>query len=596
LSAEPYERAIAAAGAGGRRFAGQQAWRRLKAAAQVTPFTLLLVGILLVPVGIFATYSFRPTGFLGVESGVTFENYSRVIHSHTDVTIILRTLALGLGVAFIVTSLAFVIAYALAFRIRRRAALIVLGVVLAASISSLLVRIYAWATILGNNGLINSTLTGLGITDKPLTFLLFGYFAIVVTMVYVYLPVATLILYGAFQNVDPRTLEASRDLGAGRWRTIARVTAPQVSGGLLAAFGFVAILAWGDYVTPSLMGGVRGQTIGTLIRDTALVQGDYAMAAALALTFGVAMLLTICVLALAWRASRPLRGYAGRVGDRLAHRLARRRRQVMVKRSLSRPLTFALVGYLVLPTVLVIVFSFNDKSTVGLPWRAFTTRWYPEIVHRAGFTDAVTTSAQIAVAAVVASLVLGTLVALALIRLSGIARGALWLAVMLPFLVPGVLWGASLNTIAAEQGLLLGPGVTTLVHILLAIPLVVLVVYVRLSGVDRRIFEAARDLGAAPARVWRTVTIPIMLPSLVGAALFAAAYSLDELFVTNFTIGSANTVPVWVLGQIRYGFRPGINALGVMLLTGTLLVFALSGAAMRRPVSANAGGSDDDRQ
>jgi ABC-type spermidine/putrescine transport system permease subunit II len=199
------------------------------------------------------------------------------------------------------------------------------------------------------------------------------------------------------------------------------------------------------------------------------------------------------------------------------------------------------------------------------------------------------TSAQIAGVAVIASLVLGTLVAVALKRFGPRARRLLWCGVLLPYLVPGVLWGASLNTAAADQGFTLGPGITTVVHILLAVPLVVMIVYVRLAGVDLRIFEAARDLGAGPSRVWRTVTIPLMLSSLVGAALFAAAYSLDELFVTNFTIGRANTLPVWVLGQIRYGFQPWINALGVVLLAGTLLVFSLAVATMRRTVFGRPG-------
>jgi spermidine/putrescine transport system permease protein len=554
------------------------------AAAQVVPFAALLLGALVLPISVFVTYSFRPKGFLGVESGVTTRNYVHVAQSHTDVTIILRTIGLGLGVALIVTALAFVLAHALSFRFQRRTASILLGVILAASISSLLVRIYAWATILGTNGLINSGLQRAGITDRPLTFLLFGYFSIVLTMVYVYLPVGTLILYGAFQNVDPRTLESSRDLGAGRWRTVARAVAPQVSTGLVATFGFVAILASGDYVTPSLVGGIRGQTVGTLIRDMALVQGDYATAAALAMAFGLAMLAVVVLLVVGWRASRSLRQRTGRAVDRLAMRFARRFAKVGVNRSLSRPAALALIAYIVVPTIVVIIFSFNDTPIAGLPWRGFTTHWYPDITDRAGFGEALRTSARIAAVAVVASLVVGTLVAVALMRFGPRARRVLWCGVLLPLLVPGVLWGASLNTAAADQGLKLGPGVTTAVHILLAVPVVVMIVYVRLSGVDLRIFEAARDLGAAPARVWRTVTIPLMLSSLVGAALFAAAYSLDELFVTNFTIGRANTIPVWVLGQIRYGFKPWINALGVVLLVGTLLVFALAVVTMRRTV------------
>lgn len=565
-----------------------RAWRGLRTLAQVGPFSALLVLVLLLPAGVFATYSLRPSDVLGVGTGFTFEQYADIVGNQADRTILLRTLALGLGVALIVTALAFVVAYALTFRFRRRAALAILGVILAASISSLLVRVYAWATILGNNGIVNSALQGLGISDEPLSFLFFGYFGIAVTMVYVYLPIGTLILYSAFQNVDARSLEASHDLGAGRWRTLARVVGPQVATGLLASLGFVAILACGDYVTPSLVGGVRGQTIGTVIRDAVLVQGDYAQAAALGLTFAATMGAALLVLTLGWRASRPLHRGAGRWVDRVTSRQGSPA-HVSWRWSLSRPLTIVLVAYVVLPTMLVIAFSFNDRKTAGLPWRAFTTDWYPYIVERAGFANAATTSLGIAATAVVLSLAVGTPVALALTRLRRLPARILWLAVLLPFVVPGVLWGSSLIIAATDQAVPLGPEVTSLVHVLLAIPLVVIVVYTRLTGMDRSIFEAARDLGAPPLRVWRTVTIPIMLPSLIGASLFAAAYSLDELFVTNFTIGQSNTIPVWVLGQIRYGFNPGINALGVMLLAVTLLVLAASLLVLRQTLLADDG-------
>jgi spermidine/putrescine transport system permease protein len=142
--------------------------------------------------------------------------------------------------------------------------------------------------------------------------------------------------------------------------------------------------------------------------------------------------------------------------------------------------------------------------------------------------------------------------------------------------------GTSLLVAASDQGIRLGVGVTALAHTLLVAPIVILVVYARLSAMDPSLVEAARDLGASPMKALRTITFPLILPSIVGAALLAAAYSIDEILVTTFTIGTDFTVPVWLLGQARIGFSPGINALGVMLMGGTLLMFGLAAFALRR--------------
>jgi ABC-type spermidine/putrescine transport system permease subunit II len=124
--------------------------------------------------------------------------------------------------------------------------------------------------------------------------------------------------------------------------------------------------------------------------------------------------------------------------------------------------------------------------------------------------------------------------------------------------------------------------ITALAHVLLIAPIVILVVHARLSTMDPVLMEAARDLGSSSRQALRRITLPLILPSIVGAALLAAAYSLDEILVTTFTIGTDSTVPVWLLGQARVGFTPGINALGVMLLSATLIMFALAVSASRR--------------
>jgi spermidine/putrescine transport system permease protein len=129
-------------------------------------------------------------------------------------------------------------------------------------------------------------------------------------------------------------------------------------------------------------------------------------------------------------------------------------------------------------------------------------------------------------------------------------------------------------------------------HVVLLVSEIVIIVYARLVGIDRHLVEAARDLGSSATGALRRVVLPLLLPAIVGAALLAAAFSLDEIFVTSFTIGGDNTLPIWLLGQSRNGITPGINALGVMLLVGTLVSFALAVAIGRRTVLSTGHGEE----
>ena len=216
---------------------------------------LVLVGL---PMALLASYSFRESSFLGVGPGPTFEQYRLVFENANIVRVMFRTLVVSFGVASVVTILAFVVSYALTFRLTGRKALIVLGVIVASGFASFLVRIFAWGSILGTNGLVNGGLEAVGAIDDPLGFLFFGYFAVGVTMAYLWLPLAVLVVFSSMQGIDRKTVEASRDLGAGRWRTISKVVAPQARGGLAGAFVLTAIFTSADFVTPRLVGGPRG--------------------------------------------------------------------------------------------------------------------------------------------------------------------------------------------------------------------------------------------------------------------------------------------------------------------------------------------------
>jgi spermidine/putrescine transport system permease protein len=182
----------------------------------------------------------------------------------------LRTLGISALMALIVaaaaTLLAYPVAYFLAFRAGPRATLFLLMLLIPAAVSFLL-RIMAWRLMLGGEGAINSALQWLRVTDKPLDLLIYSRAAVVVTLVYVWIPFAALPIYAAMGRIDRRQLEAAADLGAGPWTRFLRVTLPLSLPGAVAAFFMVFIPTVGEYVTPRLVGGSETYMYGQLIQD-----------------------------------------------------------------------------------------------------------------------------------------------------------------------------------------------------------------------------------------------------------------------------------------------------------------------------------------
>ena len=213
----------------------------------------------------------------------------------------LRTLGISGLMAFIVagasTLLAYPVAYFLAFRAGSRATLFLLLLLIPAAVSFLL-RIMAWRLMLGGEGAINSALQSLGVTDEPLDLLIYSRAAVVVTLVYVWIPFAALPIYAAMGRIDRRQLEAAADLGAGPWTRFFRVTLPLSLPGAVAAFFMVFIPTVGEYVTPRLVGGSETYMYGQLIQDFFGRAASWAAGSAAAV---IMLLLTVALVLIATR-------------------------------------------------------------------------------------------------------------------------------------------------------------------------------------------------------------------------------------------------------------------------------------------------------
>lgn len=250
---------------------------------QLGPATTFYAVFFGIPLMILFVLSFwTQQGFERVPD-LTLRNYLDGLTDRLYLQVFLRTILVGLVTSFIVVPLAYVMAYLMRFTFERRGQLL-LTLVLISLFSGYLVRIYAWRTILGTGGLLNTALMHLGLIAEPITALIFSPWAVMITLIGLLLPLALLPIWSSMANVSRDHLEAARDLGANGWRLHRTVLLPMVLPGVSTAFAIAFVLAAGDFVVPAMVGGTSGGTlVGNLIANQFRGSGaDWPLGAALA--------------------------------------------------------------------------------------------------------------------------------------------------------------------------------------------------------------------------------------------------------------------------------------------------------------------------
>jgi spermidine/putrescine transport system permease protein len=547
----------------------------------VLPTLVWLTVGLVIPVGVFFVYGFWRADIFGLVREWNLDQYRDAFGDAFYRELLLRTIGLGLLVAAVCLPLAYAAAHVLTFSVRRWRNELMLLIVIS-MLASYLVRIYSWKTILGPQGVINRGLELGGLIDKPLEFLLFGKFAVVVTLVHILLPLAVLPIYAAMQTVDHDIMRASRDLGGGPVVTFLRVTLPLTWHGVVVAFLFTFILAAGDYVTPQLVGGKGGVMVGRVIYDQFGITQNWPLASALAFALIAFFAATVGLL---WLAVRLLRRAASRWRPRSSGRgFMPAGASAILRRVPWGPIYLGLVLlYLFFPLALVILFSFNDSPISALPIRGLTLGWYREALGSATFRDAFATSLKLAAVVSAIAIAIGVPAAFALARRRFALRSVVALLLVLPVALPGVIIGFSILTMVTQVDVTPSIVSAGLGQATFLVPFVVLIVSARLRNFDRQIEEAGRDLGCTPPGVLRRITLPIIAPTILGAALLCFALAMDEFVITLYTIGSDTTLPllVWGLMQKR-GITPTVNAIATVLLLASFLVLLATALVARR--------------
>ena len=263
-------------------------------------------------------------------------------------------------------------------------------------------------------------------------------------------------------------------------------------------------------------------------------------------------------------------------------------------------------GFIYLPVLILIFFSFNNTRSVAV-FTGFSTEWYSSLARNDQLLASARNSLLVGLITTIVSTTIGTLTALAMDRYRFKLRTSFDANLYLPIVIPEIVMGISLllffnqalfpflnNTfgIRATTGL----HTITLSHIAFDIPFVYVIVRARLADFDRTLEEAAADLGADEWQTFKRVTLPLLMPGIIGGALMAFTLSLDDYLITVFTKGVRDqTMPLYIYSLIRRGITPEINALSTVLLFGSIGLVGLSltaqsgGAVYTRGMTFGAG-------
>jgi len=257
------------------------------------------------------------------------------------------------------------------------------------------------------------------------------------------------------------------------------------------------------------------------------------------------------------------------------------------------------VAYMLIPIGVIAVFSFNNPAgRYNFTWEGFTLDHWKDPFAIEELTDAMITSIELAAVATLISTALGVLVAMALVRYEFFGRKTSNLLIVIPTATPEVVIGAALLSMFLLPPFVnfidLGFQSLVIAHVMFSISFVVIVVRSRLIGFDRSLEEASRDLGASAFTTFRTITLPLLMPGIIAAALLAFALSIDDFVISNFNSGTTVTFPLYIYGASQRGIPVEVNVLATLLFVITALAMAFVVWQQRRAEKLAATRPDDE--
>ena len=557
--------------------------RRFAVVPLLAPGLLWLGLFFVVPMCFMAVVSLE-SGSLNTGFSFTwqFSNFSDAISRYDEQFV--RSFVYG-GIA---TALALLIAYPLAYAIAFRGGrwkTALLFAVIAPFFTTYLIRTLAWQTILADQSPVVDALRAIGLVADDGR-VLDTSASVIAGLTYNFLPFMVLPIYATLERLDQQLVEAAKDLYASSAAAFVRVTLPLSAPGVVAGILLTFIPAVGDYVNAYFLGGPNQAMIGNVIQGQYLQLANYPIAAALAFVL-VALIMALVVVYLRLGGARTL------IGDEAATTTVSRptttvtpsgRGRLRWLRQHALTIYAALaVAYMLIPVAVIAVFSFNDPSgNFNISWQGFTLDHWADPFSERDLTDALVTSLKLAALSTVIATAIGTLLALALVRHRFRGRRSANLLILIPMATPEVVIGAALLSMFVYLDVARGFSTLLVAHVMFSISFVVVVVRSRLIGFDRTVEEAAADLGAGPVATFRTITLPLLAPAILAAALLAFALSIDDFVISNFNSGTTVTFPLFIFGASQRGIPVEVNVLATMLFAVTVAAMAFTVLQQRR--------------
>ena len=268
--------------------------RRVAMFGLVSGPLLWMIAFLFVPYAVMFTYSFYSRQFPMIVPDFQLGNYLTLITDPQYYQVLLRTLKISIFVSLLALVIAYPLTYFLVFRIRsaRLRSVLYIAVIVPLWVSYLL-RAYTWKTILGSQGVLNSFLIWIGVLDEPAEIFLYSQFAMVIVLTYIYIPFQVMPVYTSLEKIPRNLIEASKDLGVGRWETFVRITLPLSVPGILAGMTFTFCLTMGDFVAPFLVGGPDGLMIANVVQVQFGTAFNWPLGSALSIVMLVIVLVII---------------------------------------------------------------------------------------------------------------------------------------------------------------------------------------------------------------------------------------------------------------------------------------------------------------
>ncbi len=619
----------------------------------VGPAIWWLALFLMVPLVLVVLFGFASLSYAGYTfNPPTLQWYSSALNPRGKLLqLTLRTIA----VSALATGVALPLGYAVAYFIARVAPERWRGVLLALIVvpawTSLVVRVYGILAFIGDNGILEGSarwlslgaiMDGMGPLPGLGPALRIGSpQLLILTLVYVWLPLMVLPLLTSLRKLDPLLLEAAQGLGAGQLRTFYHVTLPLTWSGIISGSILVFITSMGSFVEPDLVAGARLQLVGNYIEDS--YHTPYGLPRMAAASMFIIILTFILVAIYArygdigaheeaqdalfsriLKRLRPstfppqapnptqLKGQAALISVFTPPRPPRpafaRRLDHLVEKGGKYALGAITVGVILcflVPLIYIVVYSFNSGDGSG--WEGLSLDWYTgapagTIADREGlFSDpellaALGTSVLVALASSTIALILGTMTAFALERYRIRSRRLLGHLLSLGLVVPSIVLGLGiLVLIAAVDGILAptglewqtGLGAIIIGHATFNIPVATVVILLSLASLDRSLGEAAMDLGADEVATFFRVTLPNILPGLISAGLLCFTFSFDDLPTSLLLQGqNIRTLPVVIWGLLaRRSLTPKIYAASCLVLAiSVIFVLAASKAQKGRTI------------